>query len=181
MPGRPIGPIWPAGPVRLVVAEWIRPHFMSPVTTSLPLGKGAVGFAASSPGSPLMVVVNAPNLPNALVSGARVVNAAGQAPTGAIVKATCPKLGQGPPAGFQQSTSGGGPFGGHTAVQSVSQQAQQVFGQCIDRLSGRYHVLLTYQPASRFWTFQTIETALFVVLSVLLVGGCAWWIRHRIR
>jgi hypothetical protein len=26
-----------------------------------------------------------------------------------------------------------------------------------------------------------METALFVVLSALLVGGCAWWIRHRIR
>jgi hypothetical protein len=66
-------------------------------------------------------------------------------------------------------------------VQSVSQQAQQVFGQCIDRLSAKYHVLVTYQPANRFWTFQTMETALFVILSVLLAGGCAWWIRHRIR
>jgi hypothetical protein len=41
--------------------------------------------------------------------------------------------------------------------------------------------LVTYQPASRFWTFQTMETALFVVLAGLLAGGCAWWIRHRIR
>jgi hypothetical protein len=167
--------------VRVIVAEWIRPHFMSPVTTALTLNQSGVGFESSSPGSPLMMVANAPNLPNALVSGASIANAAGQAPTSAILKATCPNLGQGPP-GFQQSTSGGGgPFGGHTSVQRTSQQAQQVFNQCIDRMSAKYHVLIAYQPASRFWTFQTIETALFVVLSALLVGGCAWWIRHRIR
>jgi hypothetical protein len=168
--------------VRVVVAELIRPHFMSPVTTSLPLGQAGVGFEAATPGAPLMVVANAPNLPNALITSSRLANAAGQAPTAATVKSLCPKLGQGPPAGFQQSTSsGGGPFGGHTSVQSVSQNAQQVFNQCIDRLSSKYHVLVAYQPASRFWTFQTMETALFVVLSALLIGGCAWWIRHRIR
>ncbi len=67
--------------VRVVVAEWIRPHFMSPATTSVPLGQAGAGFQSSSPGSPLTVVASAPNLPNALVSNARVVNAAGQAPT----------------------------------------------------------------------------------------------------
>ncbi len=168
--------------VRVAVAELIRPHFMSPVTTSLPLGQAGAGFEASSPGAPLMVVANAPNLPNALVSGASITNAAGQSPTAATVKRLCPRLGQGPPAGFSRSSSsGGGPFAGHTAVQSTTQQAQQVFNQCLDRLSAKYHLLVTYQPANRFWTFQTMETALFVVLAALLAGGCAWWIRHRIR
>jgi hypothetical protein len=167
--------------VRLGVAEWIRPHFMSPVTASLPLNQNSIGFMASGPGSSFSVVASAPSLPNALVSGASVANAAGQAPSGAIVKAACPNLAQGPP-GALQTTSGGGPFGGHTSVQSISQQAQHAFGQCIDRLSAdHYRVLVTYQPASRFWTFQTMETALFVVLAALLAGGCAWWIRHRIR
>ena len=39
-------------------------------------------------------------LPNALVSGASITNAAGQAPTAATVKSLCPKLGQGPPGGL---------------------------------------------------------------------------------
>ena len=124
---------------------------------------------------------NAPNLPNALVSNATVANAAGQAPTSAIVRTTCPDLQQGLAGAQQGTSSGGGPFGGHSSVQSTTQQAQDVFTQCIDRLSAKYHVLVTYQPASRFWTFQTMETALFVILSVLLAGGCAWWIRHRVR
>ncbi len=166
---------------RVAVAEWIRPHFMSPLTTSVPLGQAGVGLEASSPGSPLMLVTNAPNLPNALVSGTRIANAAGQAPTSATVRSLCPNLGQGPTGGVQQQTSGGGLLGGHASVQSTSRQAQQIFNQCIDRLSAKYHMVVTYQPASRFWTFQTMETALFVILSVLLAGGCAWWLRHRIR
>ena len=169
--------------VRVAVAEWIRPHFMSPVTTSIPLGQAGAGFEASAPGSPFTVVANAPNLPNALVSE-RQRRQRGRAGAHRLrsSRRCVPACGQGPPAGFQQSTTvGGGPFGGHTSVQSVSQQAQQVFNQCIDRLSAKYHVLVTYQPANRFWTFQTMETALFVVLAALLAGGCAWWIRHRIR
>ncbi len=167
--------------VRVAVAEWIRPHFMSPVTTSIPLGQAGVGFEASVPGAPFSVVANAPNLPNALVSSATVANAAGQSPTGAVIKALCPNLGVGPSGGFQKTTVGRGPFAGHGSVLGPTQQSQQVFNQCIDRVSAHYRLLVTYQPANRFWTFQTMETALFVVLAALLAGGCAWWIRHRIR
>jgi hypothetical protein len=39
--------------------------------------------------------------------------------------------------------------------------------------------LVTYQPASRYWTFQGYETAIFVVLAGALGGCCAWQIRRR--
>jgi hypothetical protein len=38
--------------------------------------------------------------------------------------------------------------------------------------------LITYQPASRFWTFQWYETAIFLALAILLAGVCIWWIRR---
>ena len=39
---------------------------------------------------------------------------------------------------------------------------------------GRLHLrqLITFQPASRFWTFQWYETAIFVVVAVVLVWFC---------
>jgi hypothetical protein len=37
-----------------------------------------------------------------------------------------------------------------------------------------------YQPASRFWLFQGIETAIFAALSALLLGVTLWWIRYRV-
>jgi hypothetical protein len=39
---------------------------------------------------------------------------------------------------------------------------------------------LVYHPASRFWTFQAIETALFLGVSALLLGVTAWWVLRRI-
>jgi hypothetical protein len=37
-----------------------------------------------------------------------------------------------------------------------------------------------YQPAHRFWTFQGIETAIFLALSVVLLALTAWWVSRRI-
>jgi hypothetical protein len=41
--------------------------------------------------------------------------------------------------------------------------------------------LVFYQPADRFWTFQAIETGIFLVLVVPLIAFSAWWLRHRVR
>ena len=38
---------------------------------------------------------------------------------------------------------------------------------------------ISYQPASRYWAFQWLETAIFAVLALALAGICVWWIRHR--
>jgi hypothetical protein len=37
----------------------------------------------------------------------------------------------------------------------------------------------SYQPDSRFWTFQSIEAAWLVLLSVLLVTATLWLVRRR--
>ena len=44
-----------------------------------------------------------------------------------------------------------------------------------------YHRIVTYQPADRFWTFQGIETAIYVALALALVGLTLWWVRRRIN
>jgi ABC-type transport system involved in multi-copper enzyme maturation permease subunit len=44
----------------------------------------------------------------------------------------------------------------------------------------QYHQILTYQPASRYWAFQTYETAIFIVLALILIGLCFRWIRTRL-
>ena len=37
-----------------------------------------------------------------------------------------------------------------------------------------WHIVVTFQPASRFWAFQGIEAAIFVALAVALAGLAAW-------
>jgi hypothetical protein len=39
---------------------------------------------------------------------------------------------------------------------------------------------LAYQPASRFWTFQWIETGIYFAISLLALGVTVWVVRRRI-
>jgi hypothetical protein len=42
-----------------------------------------------------------------------------------------------------------------------------------------YRGYLTYQPASRFWAFQGIETGIFVALAAALLGVAFWVLKRR--
>jgi hypothetical protein len=50
-------------------------------------------------------------------------------------------------------------------------------GPCLDRLGFREHI--TYQPASRYWPFQWIETGIFLALAFALAGVCFWRLGRR--
>ncbi len=40
-------------------------------------------------------------------------------------------------------------------------------------------LVITYQPADRFWTFQFIETGLFVALTAAALGATIWLLHRR--
>jgi hypothetical protein len=52
---------------------------------------------------------------------------------------------------------------------------------CLDALA-KLHLrqVVTYQPASRYWAFQWSETALYLLLALLLAGFCTWWVNRRL-
>jgi hypothetical protein len=43
------------------------------------------------------------------------------------------------------------------------------------------HVVATFQPYDRYWLFQGIESALFIVLAIALALFSVWWVRRRVR
>lgn len=47
---------------------------------------------------------------------------------------------------------------------------------------GRLHLrqVVVYQPGSRYWAFQWLETAIYLLLALLLAGFCTWWINRRL-
>jgi hypothetical protein len=47
---------------------------------------------------------------------------------------------------------------------------------------GRFHLreLISYEPASRFWEFQWVETGIFVAVAVALAACCIWWLIRRV-
>ena len=154
---------------RLAEAFWVRPHLMSPLHISGPLAAVNIGLTPSGP----VVTADPGNLPNAWAYSASVVNNAGQAPTAQFIKQACPNLGAGAPSGASVS---GSPLGGGKSVGV----APNGFQQCVAHIGAKFHEVVTYQPASRYWAFQGLETALFVVLAVALVGVSFWWVRRRL-
>ena len=156
------------GAVRLAFTDWIRPRLATPLHHAGPL------VANGSPG----------NLPGAWVVSETTLNAQGNV------------IGH---------YGGIGP-NGNIALSSVNGSFTKVYlhgvGVCLNKFpipQGRnkptgliqdavqkcinsFHLreLLTYQPASRFWTFQWYEMTIYIVLAVLLTALSIWWVRRRI-
>ncbi|HEY7035673.1 MAG TPA: hypothetical protein VH482_30305, partial [Thermomicrobiales bacterium] len=53
-----------------------------------------------------------------------------------------------------------------------------LFNQCLHDQG--VVVSMVYHPASRFWTFQAIETAIFLGVAAALFGLTFWWVTRRI-
>jgi hypothetical protein len=59
----------------------------------------------------------------------------------------------------------------------VGKGASPNAGACMARRGIREDI--TYQPTSRYWAFQLIETGIFMVLALALSGFCFWWLGRR--
>ncbi len=49
---------------------------------------------------------------------------------------------------------------------------------CVTKLGATYHGVVTYQPASRYWLFQCLETGIFLAAALLLAALCFHWLRR---
>lgn len=66
-----------------------------------------------------------------------------------------------------------------TCTHAVTGAIRKVDGACLTRHGAGYdHVV--YQPASRFWALQGIETAIFAGVALALIALAAWWIHERV-
>jgi hypothetical protein len=73
---------------------------------------------------------------------------------------------------------------GHPA--SMPSWAPDCFGNgaaakaCLTRMHSMYQVVVTYQPAGRFWTLQSWELGIYLALAAALAAFCVYWIRERV-
>jgi hypothetical protein len=87
------------------------------------------------------------------------------------------------------SANNGSPVQGRPGAWVVSNTVFDAAGHVIDNIRcgsdarscmAQYHQVVTYQPASRYWAFQSYETVLFAGLGLILLGFSLWWTRTRL-
>ena len=64
-----------------------------------------------------------------------------------------------------------------SACRALLFQGPLKFGSCLN--AHGYHLLITYQPASRYWAFQGIETGIFALLAAALIAVTAVAVTRR--
>ncbi|HCU95529.1 MAG TPA: hypothetical protein DHU96_23575 [Actinobacteria bacterium] len=64
-----------------------------------------------------------------------------------------------------------------SACRALLFQGPFKFGSCLN--AHGYRLLITYQPASRYWAFQGIETGIFVLLAAALIAVTAVAVTRR--
>ena len=156
---------------RLAESVWVRPYLMPPVhtDTALNIGNG-IGFALTPAG--LQVVANPPNIPNGWALSSAIVNNAGQAPSAAFFKSACPSI---------ANNTGAAPGGGAgVSVKANNAAPQQAFQDCVTKLAAKYHEMVTYQPANRFWAFQGIERRSSSYWPSSWLACASGGVRHRL-
>lgn len=160
--------------VRIAVATWIRPHLLSPLHKTLSmLNADGFGFVSYN-GSPITMVAKGSAGQNTWTLSTQFVTNGGHPATSgqlaAFVQQYCPGVANPPPLSPPVNQPVKAPAGAVEAFHACRAQAAQTF-----------HLLVTYQPASRYWIFQWLETGIFVALAALAVGGCYWWLTRRAR
>src|SRR5262249_45457430 len=155
---------------RVVTTYGLRPRIITPQYQVLALNPASTGFGSEvSPSIMLNTLFNGgksseldpamPSMPNAWIYSTRVIDANGHDLTNAVLNATCPET--------ALRGQGGQPpnVPGHIPAPDALQQASRA---CVSRIGATYHELVTYQPASRYWTFQWAELAIYVGAAIVL-------------
>jgi hypothetical protein len=152
---------------RITMAQWIRPRLIAPVHLVLALDANSTGFGRTDSG-PATLQASAPRLPNVWINSTRIVDKAGHGLTSQFLASACPDIGkviQGP--------------GGPGVRTEVPEAVKSGLESCVAKVGETYHVVVAYQPASRYWAFQWYETAIFLGAALVLAGVCIWSVRRR--
>jgi hypothetical protein len=136
--------------VRLAFTQWLRPHLAAPIRTLVPLSSAGLRSLVFGTGRP-----NGPV--TATLSSDR---------RGDWVLSS---------GGHVVDASGKVALGLGKMLGTAS---AQTLGARLARLDLRVPVV--YQPASRYWTFQALETGIFLAMALLLVACCFWWVGRRL-
>jgi hypothetical protein len=158
---------------RLAFTHWLRPHLIAPAHHDLTITTASVlGYGPNSLGGASTLQLGPPDIPGAWIYSTQLIDRTGLPITSGFLRAACPALVKG-----QSGAGAAGQNGPPTAAPPAAQKALQ---DCAAKAAARYHEVVNYQPASRYWAFQWYELAIFLAAALALAGACFWRVRrHR--
>jgi hypothetical protein len=161
--------------VRIGVQLWVRPHLLSPLhKTASVLATGDFGFVSNN-GGPPMIIAKGAAPPGSWQLSSQLVTSSGHVATNAdraaFVQDHCHRVLIAPPI------SKGGPDHPVPAPPALV----HALHACQAQAAQTFHLVVGYQPANRYWTFQWLELGIFVGLGLLAAAGCFWWVTRRVR
>jgi hypothetical protein len=143
--------------IQVLVPLLVRPHLIPPVRATHAVSAVQIGPAAlSGDGSYSFGLLGISGQPGALILGNRLVDAAGQTLT--RLPSACAT---------------------DAITSSIGVGSSNSFSSCLARHGIK--ILVSYQPASRYWELQSAETGMYLVLAAGLGGLCYWAVRRRQR
>jgi hypothetical protein len=136
---------------RFAMNSWVRPHLIAPLHRAYPISGSSPLNMGETPSGFAVTATTRGILPGDWIYSNQIVDEAGHSPTTAFIDRACPV--------------------GHASAQANYQT-------CAANLGAKFHLLVTYQPESRFWAFQWYEMAIFIGLAAVVAGFCFVWIRR---
>lgn len=157
---------------RLLVNHFVLPKLIAPTQRSFALNGVTVQGFGQMNGGPFTLFPANPNIPNAWFYSTQFVDRAGHPLSTQVLTSACPLLESGP--------GPSAPAGGGVESAVPAPGAGSALHDCIAKLAATYHEVVAFQPASRYWSFQWCELAIYLGVAVVLAGTCIWWVRHRL-
>ncbi|GAA3923982.1 transporter [Actinomadura viridis] len=146
--------------VQVAVPQLVRPHLLPPTRTTTTITSANLeALVAEELDSPVRVRVKVPDV-GAWVLANETIDASGRTVDALPFTLTSPPCG---------SPRNGVPARSLGPEECIA---------AINRLG--YEQRLVYQPADRFWALQGVESGLYALVTLGLVGFCFWWIRRRL-
>jgi hypothetical protein len=140
---------------RILWPLYVRAHLIPPVHRTAAVGTAHYDWVGVNHGPNSPTVVHVP-IPGAWILAEHTVNASGQQMLGSRLFSLCPL-----------TTSDG----------AVKRPPDRCFIQHLIQL-GYTRTILTYQPPTRFWPLQMVETGTLATIALLLVACSYWWVRR---
>ena len=135
-------------------ASWIRPHYMTPVSITAPMG---------------------PNIfENKIPAGAWVLSSDVVDKNGKIIGDIFPSAPAQCQQIIQQNQVGSG---SGTRVKAVRAVPGDPIDACLDKAG--FHQIAKYQPSYRYWDFQEIESGIYLGMTAVAIAATYWLVLKR--